>query len=329
MKLIPTLYIERRDKSTVFRKNREIKYLAVDYGNGKVYNRRMSKCNLCPRKCGVERAEEVGYCNAPDEFVLSKIMLHHGEEPVISGTRGSGALFFSGCNLRCVYCQNYCVSAKEQGERISEERLKREIFTLVERGAHNINLVTAGHYAKRLIPVLEKIKPKLTVPIVYNTSAYESDSVIRALDGLIDVYLPDYKYAFSDLAKNYSKAEDYPEIAEKAIAEMLRQKPKCVIEKGLIKEGVIIRHLVLPGERANGQAVMEKIAEKFSGAQVSVMRQYTPKFNRSEYKNLSRKVTGFEYESVVSRALELGLDGYIQEKGCETDELTPDFSKIY
>ncbi len=289
----------------------------------------MSKCNLCPRKCGVERGVETGYCHAPDEFVLSKIMLHHGEEPVISGTQGSGALFFSGCNLRCVYCQNYSVSAKEKGERVSEDRLEYEIFKLVEKGAHNINLVTAGHYARKLIPLLEKIKPKMTVPIVYNTSAYESESVIKALDGLVDIYLPDYKYAFSDLAKKYSQAEDYPEIAERAIGEMVRQQPRSEIENGLIKTGVIIRHLVLPGERANGVAVMERIAEKFKGALVSVMRQYTPKFNRSEYKNLSRKVTGFEYDSVVNRAIELGLDGYIQEKGCETDALTPDFSKIY
>ena len=256
-------------------------------------------------------------------------MLHHGEEPVISGSKGSGAIFFSGCNLRCVYCQNGDISSEQKGEIMTSERIKKEMFALKERGAHNINLVTAGHYAHKLIPILKEVKKDLAIPIVYNTSGYEDESVIKALDGLVDVYLPDYKYAFSDLAQKYSGASDYPEVAQKAIAEMVRQKGKCVVKDGLIREGVIIRHLVLPGAKDNGIAVMEKIASDFKGALVSIMRQYTPKFNRSQYKCLNRRITSYEYDAVLKRAVELGLDGFTQQKGCETALLTPDFSQIY
>jgi putative pyruvate formate lyase activating enzyme len=261
---------------------------------------------------------------------VAKIMLHHGEEPCISGKGGSGAIFFSGCALRCVFCQNAEISAGQKGKEFSASELEKEIYELVEAGADNINLVTAGHYLDELVPLLEKIKPTLSVPIVYNTGGYEKIEAIKRLDGLVDVYLPDYKYFSVELAQKYSKAVDYPMVAKAAIGEMLRQQPRCEFaDDGMIKKGVIIRHLVLPSCRKDSIAVMRSIATDFKGAKISLMRQYTPKFNRSEFSELNRAVTAFEYDSVVNEANRLGLDGFIQEKGCETDEMTPDFSKVY
>ncbi len=261
---------------------------------------------------------------------VAKIMLHHGEEPCISGKGGSGAIFFSGCSLRCVFCQNAEISVGQKGKEFSAYELEKEIYELVNRGADNINLVTAGHYLDELVPLLERIKPTLSVPIVYNTGGYEKVEAIKRLDGLVDIYLPDYKYFSVELAQKYSKAADYPAVAKAAIAEMLRQQPRCEFDgDGMVKRGVIIRHLVLPSCRKDSIAVMRSIASNFKGAKISLMRQYTPKFNRSEFSELNRTVTAFEYDSVVSEADMLGLDGFIQEKGCETDEMTPDFSKVY
>lgn len=294
-----------------------------------LYNSVMSKCYLCPRKCGAERNTEKGYCGGGESVVVAKVMLHRGEEPVISGTRGSGAVFFGGCALKCVYCQNTDISVGGRGEIFTPERLEREIYALRDAGAHNINLVTAGHFLPYILPTLERVKPNLGIPVVYNTSSYETVAAIKALDGLVDVYLPDLKYVTPGIAEKYSKAGDYPEVALAAIEEMLRQQPEAEIEDGLIKRGVIVRHLVLPGNRAEGVKVMREIAERFKGALVSVMRQYTPSFNRSDFRELDRTVTGFEYDSVLGEAEKLGLDGFFQQKGCETNAETPDFSKIY
>ena len=287
-------------------------------------------CKLCPRECGIDRSVTVGYCGSSSKMRVAKIMLHHGEEPCISGKGGSGAIFFSGCSLRCVFCQNAEISVGQKGKDFSANELEKEIYDLVENGADNINLVTAGHYLNDLVPLLERIKPTLTVPIVYNTGGYEKVEAIKRLDGLVDVYLPDYKYFSSELALKYSKASDYPIVVKEAIGEMLRQQPHCEFnDDGMIKRGVIIRHLVLPSCRKDSIAVMRSVASDFKGAKISLMRQYTPKFNRSEFSELNRAVTAFEYDSVVSEANKLGLDGFIQEKGCETDEMTPDFSKVY
>ncbi len=289
----------------------------------------MNKCCVCPRECGVNRSAGVGFCGVGEEFFISRIMAHRGEEPVISGTRGSGAVFFGGCNLRCVYCQNYEISRGGKGETFSFERLEKAVFELIKKGVHNIDFITATHYADRLARFLEKTKPKIPVPIVYNCGGYESAETLKKLDGLIDVYLPDFKYADGDLARKYSSAPDYPTVAENAIGEMVRQRGKAVIKGGIMQSGVIIRHLVLPSARKNGIDVMRVIAEKFPSALVSIMRQYTPEFNRSEYKELSRRITAFEYESVVNEAVKLGLNGFTQNKGCATAELTPSFDEIF
>ncbi|MBO5216110.1 MAG: radical SAM protein [Clostridia bacterium] len=289
----------------------------------------MEKCYACPRACGVERDKKIGFCGGGALPRVSKVMLHRFEEPVISGNRGSGAIFFSGCALRCVFCQNASISHTAKGKEMTVDELVTVMLSLQDRGAHNINLVTASHYIPQVALALKKAKRTLTIPVVFNCSGYESVESLRLLDGLVDVYLPDFKYCNSELSARFSHAPDYREVAEKAIGEMIRQKPKIRIEDGLIQEGVIIRHLVLPGHREDSKAVLERIKLLFPTALVSVMRQYTPTFNTSEYPELNRKVTSFEYDDVLKKAIELGLDGFIQDKGCESDAFTPDFEQIY
>lgn len=287
------------------------------------------KCYACPRKCGADRNETIGFCGGGNGLKISKIMIHRAEEPVVSGKGGSGAVFFAGCSLRCVFCQNADISVDNKGEIFTPNALEDAVLRLADTGVDNIDFITAGHYLAQLLPVLERLKKRVRVPFLYNSGGYENVAAIRALDGLIDVYLPDLKYASSELAAKFSGAPDYPETAVAAIGEMCRQRGEYREENGLVKSGVIIRHLVLPGHRDDSKAVMRVIAEKFPVAKVSVMRQYTPSFNRSDYPELNRKVTSFEYDDVVREAIGLGLDGFIQEKGCETADFTPDFNKIY
>lgn len=284
-----------------------------------------NECKLCPREC---KSRENGYCGGKDAITVAKIMAHFGEEPIISGTNGSGAIFFSGCSLRCVYCQNVQISTRKVGKEYSESELLSAIVRLADSGVHNINLVTAGHYLNQLLPVLEKVKKLIDIPIIYNTSSYEKVEALQRLAGIIDVYLPDFKYFSNDLSKKYSSVANYCEIATSAIKEMVRQQPKITIGKdGTIANGVIIRHLVLPSHREDSKAVIRHIASEFSGVLVSIMRQYTPTFNRSCYENLNRKVTSFEYNSIVEEAKMLSLDGYFQHKGCETEKFTPNFDE--
>lgn len=283
------------------------------------------KCYDCPRRCGANRAKEPGFCGAGEPFKVAKIMKHRFEEPVISGACGSGAIFFSGCNLKCVYCQNYEISIECKGEEYSEEKLSREILELQSSGVHNVDFITAAPYTARLALLLENLKPRLIIPAVYNSGGYESVKTLKKLSGLIDVYLPDYKYFSSELSSGLSSAPDYSEVAEAAITEMVRQTGPSVIEDGIMKRGVLIRHLVLPGQRKDSIAVLERIAALFGDAVlVSVMRQYTPGFNRGPT-FLNRKVTSYEYGTVADKAAELRLKGFMQLKGCESAEFTPVF----
>ncbi len=285
-----------------------------------------TQCTLCPRECGADRTKGRGACNASNEMRISKTMLHFFEEPPISGTRGSGAIFFCGCNLMCGYCQNAPISHGEKtGVVVSPQQLAEMAFKLQEAGAHNINLVTAAHFLPHVVEFLLLAKPKLHVPVVYNSSGYEKAEALRMLDGLIDVYLPDFKYISNDAAKKYSGAENYPEIAEKAIAEMVRQTGEYREENGLAVCGTIIRHLVLPGLSHDGEKIMERIAELFPAARVSVMSQYTPSFNKTGDPALSRKITSLEYNRVVNAAKRLGLDGFMQFRSSATRDYTPDF----
>lgn len=288
----------------------------------------MAKCYACPRECGVDRDEKRGYCGAGNEILIAKTMVHRFEEPPISGTRGSGAIFFGGCNLGCVYCQNAEISARAAGKPTSAAEFEKIVFDLEANGVHNIDLITAAHFVPCLAPILEKVKPKLSIPIVYNSGGYEKPETLRLLDGLVDVYLPDYKYRSAELAKKFSFAPDYPEVAEAALEEMTRQQPEFVTDgSGIAKRGVIVRHLVLPAHRDDSIAVMRLLADRFPSVKLSLMRQYTPEFNRSEYRELNRRVTSFEYNSVVDEAVRLGLDGFIQDASSATAAFTPDFSE--
>ena len=283
-------------------------------------------CTLCPRRCGVDRtAGQLGFCRMPDQIHAARAALHYWEEPVISGTRGSGAVFFSGCNLRCVFCQNHSISAEGVGKRITTARL-REIFEeLIAQGAHNINLVTPTHFVPWILPALE---PPLPVPVVYNCGGYESVETLRQLEGLVDIYLPDFKYSDDRLAAKLSAAPDYAETAAAAIREMYRQVGAAVIEDEQMTRGVIIRHLVLPGCIDNSLGVLDWIAETFPKKDmlVSLMSQYVPMGRAKNMPPLDRRITQEEYDAVLSYLYLLELDnGYTQDFSAATAEYIPDF----
>lgn len=288
-------------------------------------------CTLCPRKCGVDRTVATGFCRTGSKAEVATIdgelfTVHRYEEPVISGTRGSGAIFFVGCNLRCVYCQNGLISRREvTGATLNEAELGRLMLRAAEH-TDTLSLVTAAHFAPQVAAALQKVRPKLAVPVVYNSSGYESVEALKMFEGLVDVYLPDLKHVDPARAKRYSAAADYPDVARAAIAEMSRQVGNVRIENGIMRQGVLIRHLVLPNGRAESIAVMREIAARFPSACVSVMRQYTPSFCPPEYPEIARKVTAFEYESVVDEAARLGLKGFMQEAGCASANFTPNFT---
>lgn len=282
-------------------------------------------CNQCPRRCNVDRENALGYCKAPNAYKLARASLHFWEEPCISGKSGSGAVFFSGCNLGCVFCQNYEISHKCKGVEVSEERLIRIFEHLVDEGANNINLVNPTHYAVQLAHTLKKYKPP--VPVVYNTSGYDSVDTLKLLDGLVDIYLPDFKYIRNDKALRYSRAEDYPQFAMPALTEMKRQVGNDVFdENGIMKRGMIIRHLVLPGNTNSAIQALDYLAENFGDTYISVMAQYVPCTDLSEYNEINRKITKREYDKVVNHILELGLEKvFLQKLESATEDYIPDF----
>lgn len=289
-------------------------------------------CNLCPRKCNIDRDITRGFCNEGNTLRVARIAPHYFEEPPISGRNGSGTVFFSGCSLKCIFCQNRDISGNDGiGYAIDGRQLEYEILKLQESGVHNINLVTPTHFVHLLIPILERLKSGdgLKIPIVYNTSGYERPETLKALDGLIDIYLPDFKYYSPELAARYSGASDYPDVASAAVLEMLRQRKKYRFSpNGLIESGVIIRHLVLPSHRADSISVIQHLASILNPDDIliSIMSQYTPEFAKgTAYTNLHRKITSFEYSSVVKTAEQLGFDGFIQERASASTNYTPDF----
>lgn len=289
----------------------------------------MSECYLCPRKCGVDRSLKVGACGVSDEIKIAKVMLHMWEEPSISGTNGSGAIFFSGCPLKCVYCQNKEISHGDFGKTVSAQGLAEIMLNLQKKGAHNINLVTPTHYSDQIINSLRLIKNELKIPVVYNTSGYESKEQIKKIADYVSVFLTDIKYFSPELSKKYSMCPDYYSVAKEALDAMLKAKPSCIFDKkGIMTSGVILRHLVLPSHRHDSIAILEDIASSFdvSKLMLSLMSQYTPEFCSSSYPELCRKITSFEYNSVLSRACELGFIGYMQEKTSATSDYTPKFN---
>ena len=291
----------------------------------------MSNCQACPRRCGADRENGgVGYCGVNATVRIARAALHLWEEPVISGTRGSGTVFFSGCNLRCAFCQNYDVSHNAKGRDISLHELEDKILSLQQQGAHNINLVTPTHYVPQIITALRRIKSKLYIPVIYNCGGYESLETIDALAGLVDVYMPDLKYVSPVLSRDYSGAEDYFEVASAAIRRMYEQVGRPVVtSKGLMTRGVLVRHLVLPGCRKDSIAVLGELAKMFAPEDiiVSLMSQYTPDFVPEDcpYDNLRRRITSLEYESVVNELQKYGFQGFVQNRLSATASYTPQF----
>ena len=289
----------------------------------------MGICDMCPRHCGADRTAGLGVCGAPEVFLVSRVALHLFEEPCLSGERGSGTIFFGGCNLHCVFCQNRAISGGDVGEKTDERALEKHIFHLVEQGAHNINFVTPTHYTHSLARLLERIKHRLPVPVVWNSGGYESMEALRSLDGLVDVYLPDFKYASRELAARYSYAPDYPEVALAAVEEMYHQRGAVRFDAdGMMINGVMVRHLVLPACRKDSMAALSLLAERLpvQDVKLSLMSQFTPDFvDAAAYPELARRVTSFEYESVVRHALSLGFDGYLQDRSSAIKDYTPEF----
>ena len=288
------------------------------------------KCSLCPRLCLADRNITTGYCGVKNTLRVARAALHFWEEPCLSGEEGSGAVFFTGCNLRCVFCQNYEIARAEQGKEITTERLTEIFLELQDQNANNINLVTATHYVPQVVEALRAAKEKgLHIPVVYNCGGYESVETLKMLEGLVDIYLPDFKYLDSERAKRYSRAEDYPEIAKKALAEMVRQQPEAVFdERGIMEKGVIVRHLMLPGGIKDSKAVVNYLYETY-GDQIflSLMNQYTPLPHVAEYPEINRKLKKFEYDRLVDYAIFLGVEnGFIQEGETAKESFIPAFT---
>lgn len=292
-------------------------------------NRLYKRCKLCPRRCGVDRYETEGYCGMRASLKAAKASLHLWEEPCISYRNGAGTVFFSGCSLHCVYCQNNIISSELFGAEISAEQLGRIYLDLQEKGADNIELVTPTHFIPDIIKSLDLIRHKLNIPVVYNSGGYELVESIKMLNGYIDVYLPDIKYYSSEISERYSDASDYFYYAKEAVKEMISQTGKLKYNQdgGLIK-GTVIRHLVLPNCRHDSMKILEWISENTSSEQVivSIMSQYTPfDFIPDKFSELKRKVTKMEYNSVVRYAEKLGICGFVQEKSSSDEKYVPDF----
>lgn len=291
----------------------------------------LKECRLCPRECGVDRSEgKKGYCGASNELKVARAALHMWEEPCISGETGSGTVFFSGCPMRCRFCQNYSIAAARKGKVISIERLAQIFLELQEKGAANINLVTPTHYTLHIIKALDLAKENgLRIPVVYNTSGYEKTETLKLLRGYIDIYLPDFKYMDGLLAAAYSNAPDYPEYAKRALEEMVGQTGPLKLdeETGMARSGVIVRHLVLPGHVRNSKAVIQYLYETYGDQiYISIMNQYTPMPQVAKDKLIGRKVTRREYEKVIDYALELGVEnGFFQEGDVAEESFIPEF----
>lgn len=283
-------------------------------------------CTLCPRRCGVDRTRgQLGFCKMPGQIHAARAGVHYWEEPVISGSFGSGAVFFSGCTLKCAFCQNYDISQENFGKPMTSTELRAAFERLIDEGVQNINLVTPAHFLPDILPALE---PKLPVPVVYNCGGYESVETLRQLEGKIDVYLPDFKYSDNALAKKLSSAPDYFETASAAILEMYRQVGKPVLEDDEMKRGVLVRHLVLPGCVDNSLGVLDWVAEHFRSGDIlfSLMSQYVPMGRAVEMPPFDRRITELEYDSVLSYMMLLGIeDGYTQDFSSAERGYTPSF----
>ena len=287
-------------------------------------------CLLCPRKCGINRSTgQTGICGVSSEIKVARAALHYWEEPCISGKRGSGAVFFSGCSLHCVFCQNREISDGKEGKVISKERLSDIFMELAGKGANNINLVTPGQYIPDIVWAVNDARSRgMKLPIIYNTSGYENVTELKLLEGIVDVYLPDFKYMDSTLSARYSRAKDYPSVAKQALSEMVRQQPDVVIDDatGLIQKGVIVRQLLLPGHVNDAKAVLKYLYDTYHDhVYISMMSQFTP-IALEDYPEINRTVTKREYERLVNYALEIGItNAFIQEGDVAKGSFIPAF----
>ncbi len=291
----------------------------------------MDGCTLCPRRCGANRQVEPGDCGETNVLRVGRAALHAWEEPCISGQNGSGAVFFTGCSLRCVYCQNGPLSRSQVGKEISVDRLCEIFFELADQGAQNINLVTGTHFIPQICAAIRQAKEAgLTLPIVYNTSGYERVESLRALSGLVDVYLPDFKYMQAETAARYSKAPDYPDVAKAALKEMVAQQPRPTFDdQGRMTRGVLVRHLLLPGHVREAKSIVSYLYQTYGDTiYISLLSQYTPMSDLGGDVDplLTRRVTKREYESLVTYAIDLGVEnGYVQEADSAVNQFIPSF----
>ena len=288
-----------------------------------------TNCHLCPRNCGINRNISVGFCGCDSTLKAARAALHHWEEPCISGTRGSGAVFFSGCTLKCCFCQNHLISQGTLGKELSPKRLGEIFLSLQEQGAHNIDLITATQFLPQILPALDLVKHKLHIPVIYNCGGYEKIETLALLKDYIDIYLPDLKYFDSSLSWRYSKAKNYFEIASEAIPYMIEQTGELRYDaQGILQKGVIIRHMVLPGGKEDSIQLLHWIKENLPKGKylLSLLSQYTPFYKSSDYPEINRRITTYEYNKVLDTAISLGLtQGFMQEKSSAKEEYTPPF----
>lgn len=288
-----------------------------------------TNCHLCPRNCGVNRNISEGFCGCSSTLKAARAALHHWEEPCISGIRGSGAVFFSGCTLKCCFCQNYLISQGSFGKEITPKHLGEIFLSLQEQGAHNIDLITATQFLPLILPALDLVKHKLHIPVVYNCGGYEKKETLALLKDYIDIYLPDLKYYSSVLSKRYSKAEKYFEVASLAILSMIEQTGGLEYDQhGILQKGVIIRHMVLPGCKDDSIQLLHWMKDTLPEGNylLSLLSQYTPFYKSCEYPEINRRITTYEYNKVLDTAIALGLtDGFMQEKSSAKEEYTPPF----
>ena len=286
------------------------------------------RCDLCPRECKADRTNSVGFCGMSDKIVAAKAMVHYGEEPCISGTGGSGAVFFTGCILGCKFCQNHKISQGKFGKEISIDRLSEIYISLQEKNVHNINLVSATQFTPSVLMSLERAKDKLNIPVVWNTGGYEKTSVIDEISKYCDIFLQDIKFFDPQISNNYAKCKDYFKYAIKATEEMVNIVGEPIFdEEGIMKKGVIVRHLVLPSNRKDSISVLSALKSSVGTDKVvlSLMSQYTPPSFKLDYKELNRRLTTFEYKSVCEHAFELGFLGYFQDMESAQSTYTPIF----
>lgn len=291
----------------------------------------LKQCTLCPRNCKVNRINgQRGYCKVDAQLIVARAALHFWEEPCLSATAGSGAVFFSGCSMGCVFCQNQCIASGKVGKVITVNRLAEIFLELQDKGALNINLVTPSHYIHHIKQALKMAKSKgLHLPIVYNTSGYEKVESLQLLDGLIDIYLPDFKYKSSLVAKKYSNAPNYFEVTSKALEEMIRQVGiPCFDENGVMQKGVIVRHLMLPGYLQDSKNIIRYLYDKYGNKiYISMMNQYTPLAQIASYPELNRKVTEASYRKLIRFAMDLGIEnGFVQEGETALESFIPQFN---